>query len=195
MTKTGNISNKRVACLVIGGSAGSFEVIYALLEELGADLPFPVLVVMHRGKSFKSNLKNLFQARTTLKVKEADHRDELLPGYLYLAPIDYHLLVEPDKHLSLDASEPVWFCRPAIDMSFYSAADVYKDKLMAVLLSGANNDGARGAGYIERLGGKVLVQDPLDAELEVMPKAALDVLKHPQIFKKTELGKLILSQI
>lgn len=191
MTDKAIILPKDLSCLVIGGSAGSFEPIYELIGMLPEGLAIPVIVVIHRGKGFKSNLRQLFQNKSLATIKEADEKEPLVAGTVYLAPVNFHLLVEPDKTLSIDASEPVLFCRPSIDVTFCSTADIFGKQLLAMLFSGANHDGAHGSGYIEKLGGKVLIEDPQEAEVDTMPLGAIKKLKNVVLFKRSELHGIV----
>ncbi|WP_118976644.1 chemotaxis protein CheB [Taibaiella koreensis] len=163
-------------CVVIGGSAGSLKVILSLVTALDARLPFPVVIVLHR-KNDASSLEHLLNDRCPLRVKEAEDKEDLAPGTVYLAPPDYHLLIESDHSLSLDASEKVLWSRPSIDVTFQSAAEAFGHHVLAILLSGANNDGASGLEYIRHHGGQIIVQDPDNAEIPVMPRAALARLR------------------
>ena len=164
---------KGIKLLVIGGSAGSIEVIIKILEKLKKDLAIAILIIIHRKSTSDSSLTKLFNRRSTLEVKEADEKEEILPGKIYLAPANYHLLIERDLTFSLDFSEKVQYSRPSIDVTFESAADVYDKSLAALLLSGANSDGAAGLLTIANAGGLTIVQNPETAEVDFMPKAAI----------------------
>ncbi|RYY91053.1 MAG: chemotaxis protein CheB [Chitinophagaceae bacterium] len=165
-----------VKLLVIGGSAGSLEVLLQLLPRLRADLRFPVLVVVHR-KSSESVLPELLADRTPLPVKEAEDKEPMHPGTIYIAPADYHTLVESDGTLSLDCSEKVNWSRPSIDVTFETAADVYGAGVTGLLLSGANHDGVEGLRRIQAHGGAIWAQDPSTAQIAYMPQGALDALQ------------------
>lgn len=132
-----------------------------------------VIIVLHRKQTDEATLVDLLTTRTALKVKEADDKDEVLPGCVYVAPADYHVLVEKDKTLSLDGSEKVNYSRPSIDVTMESAADIYKEAMIAVLLSGANSDGVAGLIRARQQGALIVVQDPESAEFPVMPKSAI----------------------
>ncbi|HET6255687.1 MAG TPA: chemotaxis protein CheB [Puia sp.] len=159
--------------LVIGGSAGSLQVILAVLSAVGRGSPMPVLVVLHRNVGFESTLEHLIFARTGISIKEVEEKEPLYKGTVYLCPADYHVLVEADRSFSLDYSERVNFSRPSIDVSFRSAADVYGPGLMALLLSGGNADGVEGMQYVQERGGVTVVQDPATAEVPYMPQHAV----------------------
>ena len=133
----------------------------------------PVLVILHRNGSFESSLEELLTARTARLIKEVEEKEVLRPGLVYICPADYHVLLEQDGSFSLDYSERVNFSRPSIDVTFRSAADVYGDGLVAVLLSGGNADGVEGMEYVKAKGGFTIVQDPATAEVPYMPQQAL----------------------
>jgi two-component system chemotaxis response regulator CheB len=159
--------------LVIGGSAGSLQVIVAILAALGKDYPMPVLVVLHRNSVFESGLEELLAARTGQIIREVEEKDVLRPGVVYTCPADYHVLLEKDRSFSLDYSERVNYSRPSIDVTFRSASDVYGDGLVALVLSGGNADGAEGMAYVRERGGFAIVQDPQTAEVPYMPQQVL----------------------
>ncbi|HLZ88618.1 MAG TPA: chemotaxis protein CheB [Puia sp.] len=159
--------------LIIGGSAGSLQVILPLLAALGKDYPMPVLVVLHRNGGFESSLEELLSSRTHQVIKEVEEKELLRPGIVYICPADYHVLLEQDRSFSLDYSERVNFSRPSIDVTFRSAADVYGEGVIALLLSGGNADGAEGMEYVKSRGGFTIVQDPRTAEVPYMPQQAL----------------------
>jgi two-component system chemotaxis response regulator CheB len=159
--------------IIIGGSSGSLEALLVLLPLLKTSFPLPVLLVIHRGNQADTALTELLASKTFLTVKEADDKDQLEPGCIYIAPPDYHVLLEADGSLSLDVSEKINFSRPSIDVALVSAAEVYGDALIAVLLSGANADGAAGMAMVSQKGGCVLVQDPATAAVAYMPERAI----------------------
>lgn len=163
----------RIKLVVIGGSSGSLEVLMKILPLLKKDFPVPIIVILHRNISSDNALTELLASRTMLAVKEADDKEILVPGCLYIAPPDYHLLMEADGSVSLDDSEKVHYCRPSIDVSFISAAVAYKKEAIAILLSGANADGAAGIKMIKELGGYTVVQEPEEASVSYMPEQAL----------------------
>ena len=164
---------KQDKLLVIGGSAGSLQVVLAVLSALGKDYPIPVLVVLHRNNAFESSLEELIAIRTHGVIKEVEEKDAILPGVVYLSPADYHVLIEQDHTFSLDYSERVNYSRPSIDVTFRSAAEVYGEGMIALLLSGGNADGAEGMRDVKGRGGMTIVQDPLTAEVPYMPQQAL----------------------
>ncbi|RYY71283.1 MAG: chemotaxis protein CheB [Chitinophagaceae bacterium] len=177
-----------IKLIIIGGSSGSLEVLMKILPVLRRDFPIPIILVLHRNSTADSALTELMTSKTTLQVKEADEKDVLEPGTIYIAPPDYHLLTEIDGSLSLDFSERVHYCRPSIDVSFMSAAIACKSELIAILLSGANADGAAGIKMIKELGGITVVQDPADASVSYMPDQALLTNAVDRVMKGTEIG-------
>ncbi len=170
-----HIVNKRrsIGVLVVGCSAGGFNVLVNMLKALPTNLPFGVLVVVHRNAKYETRLEKNLAAKCRIAVKVAEDKEPIRPATAYFAPAGYHLLVEPDRCLSLDASEPVHFCIPSIDVTMQSTADVYGPTTAAVLLSGANQDGAAGMLSIYRAGGWCIVQHPHDAKVDTMPAAAI----------------------
>lgn len=163
----------RAEAVVIGASAGAVDALSALLPGLPTGYPVPVLVVVHLPADKKSAMAELFRGKCAVDVREADDKEPLAPGTVYFAPPDYHLLVEPDRRLSLSSEEPENFSRPSVDVLFESAADVFGPNLVGVVLTGANADGARGLRAILAAGGTGLVQDPDTAAAQAMPRAAL----------------------
>lgn len=159
--------------LVIGGSAGSLEVLFKLLPLLRDDLPFPVGLVLHRRNSADSSLTGLLASKTLNPTREIEDKDPVLPGTIYLAPADYHLLIERDRTFSLDYSEKINFSRPSIDVTFESAAEVFGEGLVAILLSGANEDGTAGLTAVKKVHGTIVVQDPGTAQMPFMPHHAM----------------------
>ena len=159
--------------IIIGGSAGSLDVLFRMLPALRDDMPYPIVIVLHRKISNDDILVELFSKKTSLKVREAEEKAVQMPGKIYIAPGDYHLLFEQNKTFSLDASEKVNYSRPSIDVTFRSAAVVYGAGLICVLLSGANADGSDGLAYVKSKGGMTVAQDPATAEVPYMPEQAI----------------------
>jgi two-component system chemotaxis response regulator CheB len=188
------IENK-IQAILIGGSAGSYETIAHLLEfpQRAAAMP-PVIVVLHRMRNVDSNIIELLRARTGKdSISEAEEKQQILPGRIYIAPANYHLLVEEDRTFCLDNSAPVNFCRPSIDVMFESASLVYRTGLLGILLSGSNDDGSYGMRCIERKGGIVVVEDPEEAEFKTMPLAGIRGLAKPRILKVHEIEDLLIK--
>ncbi len=161
--------------VVIGASAGALDALSAILPALPKAFRLPVMVVVHVPAGKRSVLAELFQAKCRVQVKEADDKEPIIGGTVYFAPSDYHLLIESDKSLSLSSDEPVLFSRPSIDVLFESAADAYGAALVAVILTGANHDGAKGMMAVLDAGGRAIVQDPESAFASAMPQAAIEM--------------------
>ena len=161
------------AAIVIGCSAGGVDALMSLLGALDARLPQAVLVCCHRSDTMDI-LSDVLQRSSALPVRDAVERELAQPGVVQLAPAGYHLLVERDRQLALSADPRVNYARPSIDVLFCSAAEVWRQALIGVILTGANADGAAGLRRIRELGGTAVVQSPADAQAATMPQAALD---------------------
>ncbi|MBD2751284.1 chemotaxis protein CheB [Spirosoma validum] len=159
--------------VLIGGSTGSIEVLLDLLPTLRAPLSFAIIIVLHRKNTADSTLADLLSHKTSLPLKEVDDKDSITAGSIYLAPADYHLLIEQNATFSLDDSEKVNHSRPSIDVTFESAAEIYGPSLVGVLLSGANADGKDGLIAIKKAGGLAVVQQPETAQAAFMPQQAI----------------------
>jgi len=183
----------KVDLVIIACSAGGMFVLIDLLESLKADVGFAVLIVVHRSDKFQSSLEEMAQQKCKLRVKQAEEKERIEPGTVYFAPGGYHLLIEKDKTISLDVSEPVNFCRPSIDVTMQSAVEIYQDHIVAILLSGANKDGAEGIRAVYKSGGITLVQHPSLAEVDVMPRAAIATDAVVSVLSDDELKAYCLS--
>lgn len=164
--------------IVIGTSLGGLKALETILPGLPAAFSIPILVVQHRYPEVHSSLSYLLQQYSALPIVEAEDKQPIQSGTIYLAPPDYHLQVEINEqvsrpHLSLSVDDPVCFARPSIDVLFESAADVYQSRLLSLLLTGASRDGAAGLGKIRASGGVAIVQDPTTAVCPTMPNAAI----------------------
>jgi two-component system chemotaxis response regulator CheB len=177
--------------LVIGGSAGSLQVVLSLLGAITEGFPMPVLIVLHRNGVFESSLEDLFSSRTRLPIKEVEEKEMLRTGTIYLCPADYHVLLEKDHTFSLDYSERVHYSRPSIDVTFRSAAAAYGPGLICLLLSGGNADGVEGMQYAQERGGLTLVQEPATAEVPYMPQQAVNRMKPDFILPTAEIPGFI----
>lgn len=177
--------------LLIGGSAGSFKVILGLLGVFPERLNKAVLIVVHRKKNYKSEIEKIFAPNTKLQVKELNDKEKIEQNIIYIVPSNYHTLVEDDCSFSLDVSEPVWYSKPSIDVSFESAADCYGSRCCAILLSGANPDGARGMRKLKAAGALTIVQEPADAEIPEMPASAIKLDNFHLVLTAAEIITLI----
>ena len=162
----------RIELIVAGASLGGFDALAILLGALPEDYPLPLAVVQHRSVDSDDLLSVLLQRTSRLPLSEVEDKQPILPGTVYIAPANYHLLVERD-HFALSVDDRVRYARPSIDVLFESAADAYRERLAAVLLSGSNDDGARGMARVKARGGLTIVQDPASAESARMPAAAI----------------------
>lgn len=172
MTKPPSLRG-RIDAIVIGTSAGGVEALMALLPALPGSLPAAVCIVLHLPRDRPSGLVEIFRSRCALRVEEACDKAPIEPGTVYFAPPDYHLLLDEGPQLSLSSDEPVLFSRPSIDVLFESAADVYGPRLMGVILTGANQDGAAGLLAVHRAGGVTVAQEPESAKAPLMITSAL----------------------
>ena len=159
--------------VVIGASAGALDALSAILPKLSANFALPILVVVHVPADKKSLLSELFQARCALQVREAEDKEPISGGTVYFAAPGYHLLVETDRRLSLAGDEAVNYSRPSIDVLFESAADAYRSQLIGIVLTGANQDGAKGLKAVAAAGGVAIAQSPAEAFAAAMPEAAI----------------------
>jgi two-component system chemotaxis response regulator CheB len=167
----------RIDAIVVGTSAGGIEALSVLLPALPAGLLATVMVVIHLPRDRPSLLVEIFRSRCALRVEEAGDKQPVEPGVIYFAPPDYHLLIDRESGvgpvLALSSDEPVQYSRPSIDVLFESAADVYGERLLGVVLTGANQDGAAGLAAVRAAGGVAAVQRPDSAGSSMMPTAAL----------------------
>jgi len=185
------IGRRDIAALVIGASAGGVEALLLLAECFGAATPFPLVAVLHLPAEGPNLLPHLLTDSSRLAVKEGEPWESPRPGTLYLAPPGYHLSIESDGSFSLSTEEPVHFSRPSIDVLFESAAAVYRERLIAVLLTGANADGADGLLRVRDSGGIALVQDPESAKSPEMPQAALKLLDPDCVLSLSDLATVL----
>ena len=176
----------------IGTSWGGLAAMSKLLGELPADFSLPVVVVQHRNKDSDRLLTELLQDATDLKVSEVEDKEPLMPGTVHIAPANYHVLIDAG-YLSLTLEEPVRFSRPSIDVMFSSAADTYGSGAIGVVLTGANEDGARGLSHIVKRGGRALVQDPRTAEIPIMPDAALKAVPSAEVLTLEALAPRLIE--
>jgi two-component system chemotaxis response regulator CheB len=178
--------------VAVGTSWGGLSAMTKLLGSLPEDFPIPIVVVQHRSKDSDRLLVQLLQDATGLKVCEIEDKDVLSAGTVHIAPADYHVLVE-SGYLSLTLEEPVRFSRPSIDVMFTSAADAYGPATIGVILTGANDDGAKGLADIVKRGGTALVQDPKTAEIKIMPESALKATPTAEVLSLDNLAPRLIE--
>ncbi len=179
------------SAVVVGGSAGASEVLSRLLADLPDDFAAPIAVVIHLARRQPSALPEALGRRSRLPVREPLDKEPLAPATVYVAPPNYHLLIERGPAFALSTDEPVYFSLPSIDVLFESAADVFGPRLVAILLSGANQDGARGLKAVSDAGGLALVQAPEEAAFRAMPEAGLAMCPHAQAMGVEALAQLL----
>ncbi len=164
---------RHIEAIAIGASAGGIDALPVLLPALPASLAAAVFIVLHLPRERPSLLTEIFRGQCALPVREAEDKDAALPGTIYFAPPDYHLLIETGPRIALSIDAPVHHSRPSIDVLFESAADVYAQRLMGIILTGANEDGSDGFEAIRRAGGMTIAQDPAEALATRMILSAL----------------------
>jgi two-component system chemotaxis response regulator CheB len=174
--------------VVIGASAGALEALSIILPALPAGFGLPLMIVVHVPPDKRSLLAELFQEKCRIAVREAEDKEPIAAGTAYFAPPDYHLLIETDKYLSLSSDESVLFSRPSIDVLFESAADAYGDALIAIVLSGANQDGAAGLKAVADAGGTAIVQSLDGAFATAMPEAAKAICPGALVLSPREIA-------
>ncbi|HEV7716618.1 MAG TPA: chemotaxis protein CheB [Steroidobacteraceae bacterium] len=171
--KTPVVLNGRIDAIVIGASAGGVEALAVVLPAFPAGLRASIFVVLHLPRERPSMLAAIFGPKCALPVKDAEDKEPVEPGTIYFAPPDYHLLLDKGPHLALSTDAPVYYSRPSIDVLFESAADVYGERLMGIILTGANEDGSAGLAAVHRAGGVTVVQHPDNAQSALMIVSAL----------------------
>ncbi|AUZ46400.1 chemotaxis protein CheB [Pseudomonas orientalis] len=182
-----------IEAIVVGASAGGVEALLSIFGALPDTFGLPIIAVLHLPDERRSQLAEVFARRLRIPVKEARDKESIEAGTLYFAGPGYHLSVEQDRSLSLSQEDRVHHSRPAIDFLFTSAADAYARGLLAILLTGANQDGARGLAYVKQSGGTTVVQDPVEARIAVMPLAALALHTPDHILSLSRIGSLLAS--
>lgn len=176
----------------IGTSWGGLAALTKLLGDLPTDFSIPMVVVQHRSRDSERLLVQLLQDATDLRVCEIEDKDPLVAGTVHVAPANYHVLIE-SGYASLTIEEPVRFSRPSIDVMLISAADTYKAAAIGVVLTGANEDGARGLAHLVKRGGIGLVQDPKTAEIPIMPQAAIRAVPTAEVLPLAGLGRRLIE--
>jgi two-component system chemotaxis response regulator CheB len=177
--------------LVIGGSAGSLSMVQRIIPLLKDEMEIAVIIIFHRKQTDDNMLVDVLSTKTGFLVKEAEDKDIISHGVIYLAPADYHLLVERERSITLDDSERVNFSRPSIDVSFESAADVYGPSMICMLLSGANADGVSGMMAAQKAGAYIVIQDPVSAEVAFMPREAINNVNVDLILKDSNFDEFV----
>lgn len=181
--------------VVIGASAGGVSAFQSILAKLPADFKVPIVVVHHLPSQSKIDVGLVYGLKTKLRVEQLEDKQPLLAGTVYFAPPDYHLLIERDLTASFDVSEPVNFSRPSIDVTFLSIADSIGKEALAVLLTGANSDGAHGIAELHARGAMTVIQDPKTAESPRMPESAVLLSPSSRIANLDDIPGLLIDAI
>ncbi|MFM8912581.1 MAG: chemotaxis protein CheB [Flammeovirgaceae bacterium] len=175
--------NNTYKAVVIGGSAGSFQGIVKILSQLPKNFPLPIIMCLHRLKHVRNGFVEALSLKSTLQVVEPFDKESIKKGIVYLAPSNYHMSIELGNHFAMSTEEMVNNSRPAIDITLGTAGYVYREKLIGILLSGANRDGGLGMKHIKDKGGLTIVQEPTECMIDTMPKAALALTKIDHVLK------------
>jgi two-component system chemotaxis response regulator CheB len=179
--------------VVIGGSAGSFQGVTKILSQLPADFELPIIMCLHRLKHVRNGFVEALSIKSIRPVTEPSDKENIKKGGIYLAPSNYHLSVELGNSFSLSTEEMINNSRPAIDVTLETAAYVYRNKLVGILLSGANRDGAVGMMKIKQRGGLTIVQDPTECMIDTMPSAALQLTEIDHVLKVDEITNFLIE--
>ncbi|WED21441.1 chemotaxis protein CheB [Vibrio sp. JC009] len=177
--------------IVIGASAGGLAAVERVVRELKSNFCLPVLLVQHISPNVDSYLASHFASRCRLDVQEGEDKEPIQKGAMYIAPPNYHMMVEYDGSITLSVEPPVNFSRPSIDVLFESAAEYYGESLIGLVLTGANSDGAQGLKKIKEKGGLTIVQSAETAEATAMPKAAIEAVDVDHILPLDEIGRFL----
>ncbi len=183
--------------IIIGTSKGGGQALKTILSALPVEFPLPVVVVIHREKNSDNELSQLLQKVSSLIVVDAEDKQPILPGYVFLAPANYHLLIERTSaqcYFALSTTEPVNYARPSINMLFESAAEAYGNKVIGVILTGTMKDGTHGLTAVKKAGGMAIVQSPETCEASSMPEAAIVAACVDKILPLEEIG-LFLAKV
>ena len=177
--------------IVIGVSAGGMNALSTILSRLPDDFALPIIIVQHMDPSSCDYLSDHLNRKCNIQVKEAEDKEKIMNGVAYVAPANYHLLLEEDRTFSLSVDDLVNYSRPSIDVMFETAADVFRKRLVGVVLTGANSDGSKGLTKIKALGGLAIVQDPATSHVDYMPKAAIASTRVDHILPLEEIASLL----
>jgi two-component system chemotaxis response regulator CheB len=179
--------------VVIGVSAGGINALKEIFSQLPADFQLPMIIVQHISPRSNNLWIDFMNDKSKVHIKEADEKEEIKNGWIYIAPANYHLLIEKNKTFSLTIDERVNYARPSIDVLFETAADAYKDKLIGIVLTGSNNDGSNGIKKIKEAGGMTIIQDPETAEYPEMPTFAMEQVKPDYILPLDKIISLLIK--
>jgi len=184
-------SGEPIDALVIGASSGGLQVLLTILPQLSENTPFAIFIVTHQKSGGKHYLRDLLAEVCPLPTHEAEDKMQIIPGHVYIAPAGYHMLIESVDELALSMDERVHSCRPSIDVLFESAADIFRNRAMAIVLTGMGCDGADGLLDIHQAGGLCAVQDLETAEFPSMPESALRNVPDAQLLRPEKFGEFM----
>jgi two-component system chemotaxis response regulator CheB len=185
-----NLNNSYKA-IVIGGSAGSFQGITKILSQLPKTFPLPIIMCLHRLKHVRNGFVEALSIKSVFPVVEPYDKEQIKKGGVYLAPSNYHMSVELGNYFAMSTEEMLNNSRPAIDITLGTAAYVFREKLIGILLSGANRDGGMGMKHIKDKGGLTIVQEPTECMIDTMPKAAMALTKIDHVLKVDDIVSLM----
>lgn len=186
-----NIDKSQFKAVVIGGSAGSFQVITRILSEISPNFELPIFMALHRLKHVRNGFVEALSIKSSKTIVEPDDKETIKRNMVYLAPANYHMNIELGNKISLSTEEMVNNSRPAIDITFETASYVYKNKIIGIMLSGANKDGALGMKKLKERGGFAIVQDPKECTIDTMTTAVLNVTKVDLVLRTDEIIKFL----
>lgn len=184
---------ERIKYIVIGGSAGSFRVIVKLINSLPANYPLPIILCLHRLKHVRSGFTEALEIKSQINIIEPHDKMHIKAGQIYLAPANYHLTIELGNHFTLSTYENVNHSRPSIDLTFETAATVFRNKMVGILLSGANKDGAAGMRAVKLAGGYTIIQNPAECQARTMPEAAQKLTKIDSVMSTNQIIEFLLN--
>lgn len=182
---------RKSSVLLLGGSAGSFKLIFGVVKKFSQHLNKTVIIIIHRKKNYQSEIEKLFGDHSLLPLHEVFDKQEIKNNAIYVAPPNYHLLIENENQFSLDVSEAVWYSKPSIDVTFDSAAEAFGNRCTAILLSGANQDGAAGLLKLRQQGALTIAQNPAEAEMGDMPGAAIAIDAAQHVLNSEDIFNLL----
>lgn len=182
-----------IKAIVIGGSAGSFQVVTSILSNLPKNFKIPIILCLHRLKHVRGGFVEALSIKTNIEIVEPQDKQNVKPGKAYLAPANYHLSVELGYTFALSTEEMVSFSRPAIDVTMESCGFVYKHKMVGIILSGANKDGAYGLKKVSDYGGLTIVQDPNESRVQTMPKASMELTDVNYVYSTNQIIQFLNS--
>lgn len=190
-----SIDKSQYRAVVIGGSAGSFQIITKILAEINPKFDLPIFMALHRLKHVRHGFIEALALKSNKIIAEPEDKEQIKRGMVYLAPANYHMFVELGNKIALSTEEMINNSRPSIDLTFDTASYVYKNKIIGIMLSGANKDGAWGMKKLKERGGFTIVQDPKECTIDTMPNAALNITKIDLVLSSENIVKFLNSLV